>query len=294
MLAISDEKLIEQGLRAGETALCHKVKTWARHSNEKADVAAVQMDIVRQLDRDHPAPRPLRALSIGCSSEPQFRLLEAAYRGGLYLYDADGAALKGLRARINRQMINGVVPVQGNYLRDFRSAPAARAALAERLGGEPFDLINLHHSLYYCDQRDWTPLVTNLYQELLAPLGRMHIVMMSAADQREGTTTWLYNLFAERFFNHRNDQDLGRLRDELADSPAFAGARFSYQSRDVRFRAEDFETFMAAIWLILLYPEGHAFSLAQRREITEFVLAYFWRENKPIIQVQDNLVISKD
>jgi hypothetical protein len=48
---------------------------------------------------------------------------------------------------------------------------------------------------------------------------------------------------------------------------------------------------MAIVWMILLYPNVHKYSLAQRREITEFVYRRFWRPRRPICQMQDHLVV---
>ncbi len=114
-----------------------------------------------------------------------------------------------------------------------------------------------------------------------------------SATPREGTTTWLYDHFAEKFFGHRNDQDLLALKDELAKSPAPAGARLVSRTSEVRVFVDDFEKYMAVVWMIMLYPDVHDCSLEQRREITSFVIETFWRDKKPLVQVQDYLAIYK-
>ena len=48
---------------------------------------------------------------------------------------------------------------------------------------------------------------------------------------------------------------------------------------------------MSAIWMILLYPEVHQYSLKQREEITEFIYKKFWKVKRPLVQLQDHLVI---
>ena len=60
---------------------------------------------------------------------------------------------------------------------------------------------------YYSDTSRWDSLIGSLYQAALAPLGAVHVALMSATP-REGTATLLYNRFARNFFGHRNDQDL--------------------------------------------------------------------------------------
>ena len=153
------------------------------------------------------------------SDEPQFRILEAAFKGGLYLFDIDETALAVVDRRIKRQMIKGVTTVVGDYGTEFGRPENAKRTLDNRLGGDPFDLITLHHALYYSDMAAWGPVIENLYQDVLASRGAIHMALMSAMP-RGGTTTWLYNHFAEKFFNHRNNQNLLAFREDLAESPA--------------------------------------------------------------------------
>ncbi len=292
MLAeLAEQELVEIGLEAAETPLREQVKIWARHTNEKSDVAAELMTVFRQLYSVIAPEKPVKILSIGSSDEPQFRLLNAASQGGLWLYDADRQALATVNERLGRQMLDNVQLIPGDYLTDFATQERARRTKQNRLGGNRFDLITLHHSLYYCDAKEWPCLVSSIYKELLEPYGALHLVLMSSSDTRTHTTTWLYNRFAEKFFGHRNDQDLTALEPVLARAPAFDTARFTRRTNAVTFKTDDFQSFMAVVWMIMLYPDGHAYSHEQRREITEFVIEEFWNPRRPLTQVQDYLTI---
>ncbi len=293
MKAGSDDDLIEVGVKAADTNIFQQNKIWARYTNEKADIAEVLMRVIRKLAKATDADRPLRALSIGSSDEPQFRILEATFKGGLYLLDVDPKALDIVNERIVRQMIKRVSTVQGDFTQDFADDNTSRRTLAEQLGGQPFELITLYHSLYYCEMKQWKPLVDSLIQSILAAQGAVHIVVMSATEQREGTTTWLYNHFAGKFFGHHNDQNLFRLKDELDDSSVLMDAQLSIEPREVTFHTDDFEKFMSVVWMIMLHPYVHVYSLDQRREVTTYVLKNLWRVGRPLIQVQDNLVITR-
>lgn len=293
MLKTYEKELIDRGVAAADSTVFEQNKIWSRHTNEKADVAGSLTGVIRTLNKTVPLSLPLRALALGCSDEPQFRILEAAFKGGLYLFDIDETALAVVDRRIKRQMIDGVTTVVGDYATSFASPQDAKRTLDKRLGGERFDLITLHHSLYYSDMAGWSPLIENLYRGLLAPKGAIHMALMSATP-RPGTTTWLYNHFAEKFFGHRNDQDLLAFRDTLTQSPAFSDAQLASRTSEVKFFVDDFEQYMAVVWMIMLYPDVHNFSLDQRREITAFVLENFWWAKRPLVQVQDYLAVYKD
>ncbi len=283
--------LIETGVRAADAQIFQQNKIWTRYSDEKADIAAGLMSIMRRFGQTLPTNKPLRALSIGCADEPQFRLLEAGFRGGLYLYDRDRAALQVIEERIDRQHIAAVHPVFGDYLTDFRDPQTASASLQRKLGGERFDLITLHHSLYYSEPDQWPALIEALIEAVLEPDGIIHIVLMSPADERLGSTTCLYNYFAKRFFGHKNEQDLLQLKQDLKTLDLPGETEFAFEPREVRFFVDDFEKFMAVIWMIMLYPDTHDYSLEQRREITAYVRDTFWRDRRPLLQIQDNLTI---
>ncbi|WP_419910778.1 hypothetical protein [Hoeflea sp.] len=293
MLNTTDNMLIERGLQVAESRIFRQNKIWARHADEKPDVAASLMRTIRELHRRLPPDRDLSALSIGSGDEPQFRLLEATFQNGLCLYDLDAAALAVVRERIERQMIERVTLAQGDFNNDFRDADAAELALAAKLGGRRFDLLTLHHCLYYSDASNWPGLISALYESVLAPSGAMHMAMMSAREDREGTTTWLYNHFTEKFFGSGTNQDLLLLEDDLAAHPSFKNAQILSESSEVRFWVDNFERYMAVVWMIMLYPDGHRYTVDQRVEIIEFVIQRFWRPRRPLVQVQDYLTVFK-
>ncbi|MEM7122310.1 MAG: class I SAM-dependent methyltransferase [Pseudomonadota bacterium] len=293
MLKSYERELIDRGIAAADSTTYQQNKIWSRHTNEKADVADSLSKVIRSINKTVPLSLPLRALALGCSDEPQFRILEAAFKGGLYLFDIDETALAVVDRRIKRQLIEGVTTVVGDYATSFATPRDAKRTLDKRLGGERFDLITLHHSLYYSDKSTWAPLMENLYKGLLAPKGALHLALMSSTP-RPGTTTWLYNHFADRFFGHRNDQDLLAFRDVLAESPALSDAQLASRTSEVQFFVDDFEQYMAVVWMIMLYPHVHNYSLDQRREITTFVLENFWWSKRPLVQVQDYLAVYKD
>ena len=84
------------------------------------------------------------------------------------------------------------------------------------------------------------------------------------------------------------------MHDELTVHPTFRNARISSESSEVRFWVDNFERYMAVVWMILLYPDGHRFNVDQRVEIIEFVIDRFWRPRRPLVQVQDYLTVFKD
>ena len=59
----------------------------------------------------------------------------------------------------------------------------------------------------------------------------------------------------------------------------------------IEFFVEDFEQFMAVVWMILLNPNVHRFSEGQQREVIEWVYASLWSRSIPLVQIQDHLVI---
>lgn len=288
---LQEADLIEAGLNASNSLLFQQNKIWARYSDEKADIAAELMNIMRRFGHALSADEPLRALSIGCADEPQFRLLEAGFRGGLCLYDKDQTALQVIKDRIDRQHIAHVQTVSGDYLTDFKDRQTAAASLATKLGGQRFDLITLHHSLYYSAPEQWPALVEALIQSVLSRDGIIHIVLMSPTDDRPGTTTALYNYFAGKFFGQKNGQNLLLLKRDLQDLDLPGETEFAFEPRQVRFFVDDFEKFMAVVWMIMLYPDTHNYTLEQQREIIAYVRDTFWRNRRPLVQVQDNLTI---
>lgn len=293
MRLVKSDSLVETGLRAADNTIFEQNRIWARFASEKPDVSASLMRAIRALHARVPEDRPLSALSIGAGSEPQFRILQAGFERGLWLYDIDGAALASLKERLVRQQLDNVHLVQGDYSKDFLTPEVARQALASLLDGEKQDLITLHHALYYAPVSTWPDLITALYGHILAENGVMHMALMSARETRPHTSTWLYNHFAGKFFGSATDQDLLQLRQDLSLGTALKDCQIVTEKKDVTFWADDFELFMSAVWMILLHPHAHEFNLEQRVEITEFVIEQFWIPQRPLVQVQDYLAIHK-
>jgi len=288
------KRLIEEGIKVADSMMYQQVKIWARYSSDKVDIGEELAHVIRILSRSHPLSKRLRALSIGSSNEPQFRLLETAFRAGVYLLDIEKEALDMVKERVRRQWTDHVTTIKLDYTKTFLDKDKTRAFLKQRLGGKRMDLITLHHSLYYCQEKMWHTIFENLFLRLLANKGAMHAVLMDSISKNPYSTTHLYNHFAGKFFNHHNDQDLYKLKSELKGNPSFKRADISIKRNKVRFFKDDFRQFMAVVWMLLLYPNVHKYSLPQKREITEFVYERFWRRKRPLIQEQDHLVIIKE
>jgi len=302
-LVITARRRIEMGLRAADSPMVRQVKVWSRHSGDKVDIAGVLMGVLRRLHQALPPRRELRALSVGSSSEPQFRILEAACRDGLYLLDIEKAALDVIIDRIERQGSFHAKPIQGDYAALLGSPRAAANFRRDHLNDRPVHLVTLHHSLYYTTRQQWTPILQAIVNELLdrgrgsrgrgrgAHAGAIHAVLMASKSDDIATTTWLYNHFAGKFFGAHNDQDLKSFARELNRTGAMPGTEISCRDSRVYFFTEDFEQFMGVVWMILLHPNVHRFSFDQQREVTEFVYEKLWSKRAPLTQVQDHLVI---
>lgn len=286
-------KLIEKGIRASDSKMYEEDKIWSRFSHDKVDIGEELAKIIRTLNKGLPLSKEMKAVSVGSSAEPQFRILETAFRAGLYLLDIDNEALDIVRERVRRQRTTHVATICGDYNRIFSDTESARAFLKDKLIGKKVELITLHHSLYYCVELDWEGIFGNLYRILIAPMGAMHAVLMASKSEDQYTTTWLYNHFADRFFACRNEQDLYKLRRKLKDNPFFEGAQILMKTRRVFFNVADFEKFMVVVWMILLYPNVHKYSFKQKEEITEFIYRKFWIHKRPLVQLQDHMVIYK-
>ncbi|MFA5339282.1 MAG: class I SAM-dependent methyltransferase [Candidatus Omnitrophota bacterium] len=284
-------RLIEKGVRISDSKMFEEDKIWAKYSKDKVDSGEKLAAVIRALCKEFPPDKPLTALSVGSSNEPQFRILEAVFRGGLYLLDIEKKSLGLVDERIKRQSLDHVKTIVGDYNRIFSGPGGAGRFLNGRLGGRRMDLIMLHHSLYYCQEPGWDRLFDNLYRGILAPRGAIHAIMMASKSGGESTTSWLYGHFAGKFFGCHNDQDLRHFRRELDKDPVFRKAKVLMKRSRVNFFVDDFGEFMAVIWMIMLYPNVHNYSVAQREEITEFVYRKFWLPKKPLIQLQDHLVL---
>lgn len=271
--------------------ICQADKIWSRYSNDKIDIGEQLAHVIRVLSKNLPLGKDMRALSVGSSAEPQFRLLETSFRGGLYLLDLDGSALDIVKERVQRQYTRHVSTVCCNYNSEFLGLAEADKFRQKCLSGQKVELITLHHSLYYSEQKNWHSLFKNLYRDVLAPKGAIHAVLMAARDSGTDTTTWIYNHFAGKFFGLRNDQDILKLAGALKKDPFFKAASVKTRTDRVKFMPETFEEFMAVIWMILLYPDVHKYSLRQRDEITRHMYGRFWEPKKPLVQAQDHLML---
>jgi hypothetical protein len=297
MPALSAAERTDMGLRAASGHMYQQDKVWSRYSDDKVDIAGMLARVLRTLGKALPLDRPLTALSIGSSNEPQFRILESACKGGLYLLDIEDAALQVVAERIDRQHTRHVRTIRGDYREALRDGESVRLFRRQHLDDRRVSLVTLHHSLYYSPQTSWHGLLTNLYEHLLAadpdasPSAAMHAVLMASRCDDPASTTWLYNHFAYKFFGSRNDQDLAACAVELRDDPGLAGAHIVSEKSRVQFFVDDFERFMAVVWMILLHPTVHRFTEAQQREVIELVYGNLWSRGLPLVQVQDHVVI---
>jgi hypothetical protein len=296
MPALSVQERYTLGLRAAAGHMYQQDKIWSRYSNDKVEIARTLMRVMRTLDKALPLEQPLCALSIGSSNEPQFRILESAFRGGLYLLDIEGAALAVVDERVRRQNTPHVKTLRGDYRALLRDDEAIRHFRAQQLDGRRLTLITLHHSLYYCPRASWQGLLTGLFEHLLEARGgsAIHAVLMASRSDDPMTTTGLYNHFAGKFFGCHNDQDLEACAIDLRGAAPLAKAQVLSESSRVEFFVADFEQFMAVVWMILLHPNVHQFSTDQQREVIDFVYGQLWSRGHPLVQVQDHLVIYRD
>ena len=282
--------LIEKGIRAGEIDMYDEDNTWSQNSSDKVDIAEELMRVIRNIYRTVPSDRLLNALSIGSGSEPQFQILEAAFRGGLNLLDIDSIPLSVIKRRIKKRWIDHVTTIVADYNKALVHIADAKRFLRKELGGIRQELITLHHSLYYSSESDWSELFGSLYGTILAEQGAIHAVMMSSDCTERDSTTWLYNHFAGKFFGCRNNQDLASFGRTLHSNTGFAKADIYVETHRVKFFIADFEKFMEVIWMILLYPNVHDYTYDQREEITEYIYNSFYKSGKPLIQLQDHLI----
>lgn len=264
---------------------------WSRYSNDKTDIGEHLAGVIRTLSAALPLKRKLRALSIGSSSEPQFRLLETAFRGGLYLLDIDPQALETVSERVKRQAIRQVRLITGNYNQHLRQPESVKTFFRQSLDSRKLDLITLHHSLYYCEMNGWLPLFSNIHKHLLAHAGAIHAVLMSPDSHEPMTTSWLYNHFAGGYFGITNDQSLPALKRQLERDPEFRNTQVILKSSKVRFFVDDFEKLMKVVWMILLYPDVHDYTEPQKEEIAAFVYDNFYLKKQPLFQKQHHLIL---
>jgi len=267
---------------------------WSQCSGDKTDIGMELMQVIRVMNKALPLEKKLKVLSIGSGSEPQFKILKAAFQSRVNLLDVDSVPLEIIKKYAEQRSINNVSTIQADYTKALIKQTDAEQFLRKSLHGKKQDLITLHHSLYYCEEKEWTDLFTSLYKKILARRGAIHAVMMSSKSQDQSSTTWLYNHFAGRFFDCHNDQDLKLFGTELEKNKAFARAKFTRKTHKVRFWIDDFEKFMSVVWMILLYPDVHKYTLEQKEEITGYIYHNLWIRKKPLMQIQDHLIILKN
>jgi hypothetical protein len=299
MVALSPQERLDIGMRAANSPMVRQDKIWARYSGDKVDVAHGLADVIRSLVRSLDTDRPLRALSLGSSSEPQFRILESIFREGLWLVDIEQTAIDIILERNKRQGINHVRAVRGDYLSLLANEESARRFVREVLGGRRMDLVTLHHSMYYAPRSAWMDLIASIYSHILASGGMhgrgtggaLHAVLSSSHAEDPRSANWLYNHFARKFFGVKNTQDLPKFAAELRKEGRFADACIQTRSSTWSFWCEDFEQLMHGVWMILLHPNVHKFDEARQREVIEHVYERVYTARQPLTQVQDHLYI---
>ncbi|MFO0984288.1 MAG: class I SAM-dependent methyltransferase [Planctomycetota bacterium] len=290
-MARSTNAMIDRAVDAAEDLMLRQDKVWSKFSNDKVDIGEALARVLRRLHAALPVTRPLRALSIGSSNEPQFRILQAFCQGGLHLMDIEPEALAAVAERVARQRTRNVHTIAVDYTRVLLDGARAARFRARTLGGKRVELITLHHSMYYCREASWRALIANLCTELLARRGAIHAVLMAARSDNRDSTTWLYNHFAGEFCGHHNTQDLRVLARQLRSDPRLASVRVGLRTSVVQFAVPDFDALMAVVWMILLYPQVHDYTRAQRLTVARHVHRRFFRAARPLVQEQDHLVI---
>ena len=281
-------------MRAGDSDMYDEDLIWSQYSGDKTDIGIELMQVIRVMIKALPLGKKLKVLSVGSGSEPQFKLLEAVFQSGVNLIDVDSFPLGIIKKYAEQRSIKNVSTIQEDYTKVFLKQGTTEQFFRNSLNGKNQDLITLHHSLYYCEEEVWTDLLTNLYQKILARKGAIHAVMMSSKSGDQSSTSWLYNHFAGRFFDCHNDQDLKHFGTELEKSKAFNRAKFMKKTHKVKFWIDDFEKFMAVVWMILLYPNVHKYTPEQKEEITGYIYHNFWLSKKPLVQMQDHLIVLKN
>lgn len=285
------------GLRAGAAGIHAQDRTWATFSDDKVRIGESTNRVLRTVAASLSLRASIRALSVGSSSEPQFRLLEAWCDDGLYLLDVDHDALDVVRTRVERQRLEHVAALEADLTRAL-ATPTAAARLRDRhLDGDRLNLVLFHHSLYYAPRARWDALIDATYTELLKPArgGRptaaIHAVLKASRAGGPLSTTGLYDRFAGGFCGAVNDQDLAGFGRGLRRSTHFRTAQVAVRTGDVFFDTDDFEAFMGVVWMVLLYPQVHQYTQDQRVEITEWVYRHLWSQRRPLHQVNDYVAV---
>lgn len=132
----SAREVIRQGVSTSRTLMSQQDEIWSRYSPDKVDIGETLARVLRTLARALPLDLPLRALSVGSSTEPRFRILEASVRGGLYLLDIERAALAVINERIRRQSVTHVATLRDNYTDIFADKVRTRRFLRDEPGDQ--------------------------------------------------------------------------------------------------------------------------------------------------------------
>ncbi len=291
--------LLERALRAADLPMVRHDKTWARYSNDKPDIAQQLVGVIRSLSRSFPEEIAFSGLSLGCSDEPQLRLLAPVCRGGLFLVDVEVAALQTLEERIRRQRLRSARTIHTDFVTKLADDQSAERFRMEQLLGRRVNLVTLHHSLYYAPRRAWMPILHAICSELMvrnAPhtagaSSALHAVLMAPRSNDETSTTWIYNHFVGKYFGHVNDQDLASVALDLRADGTLGLRSVRTQRTRVEFFVDDFEKFMGVVWMILLHPGVHRFSPAQKEEVARHVYDRIYSKGVPLVQEQDHMVV---
>ncbi len=283
-----------KGIKASDSNMFNEDVVWSQNSSDKTDISKELMQVIRQITKSLPINKKLTALSIGSGFEPQFKILVAAFQNSITLLDIDEVPLNAVKIYAKQRGITNVKTVKADYTNEFLTSTKTAEFFKVNLNENKQDLITLHHSLYYSEEETWFQLFENIYKLLLDRKGAIHAVMMASKSDNLFSTTWLYNHFAGKFFNCNNNQNLKKFGKELQNNKTFSNSSIKTKTNKINFWIDDFEKFMAVIWMILLYPNVHNYTDQQKEEITEYIYNNFWIPKQPLVQMQDYLTIIKN
>lgn len=291
---LSRRARLDAGEVAATTPVAEQDAVWSRNSNDKVDIGQILTGVLSDLFRAR-SPRPrLRGLSVGSSTEPQFRILQPTCVGGLHLLDIDPLALSHIRERTRRQNIGNVSTIEADFTDVLADRAGAERFRRDALNGSRMGLVMFHHSLYYAPRPAWDDLVDAVWHGVLSPGPvALHAVLMAQRSDVPTSTTALYDRWAGQFFGAHNEQDLAGFGRTLRRTDALTGATVRGHRSEVVFDTDDFTDLMRCVWMILLHPQVHDYDPDQRAEITEWVYANLWTLGIPLVQHQDHLVITR-
>ena len=274
MSRLTAAQLERIALDAGRTRMYQQDKVWSRYSSDKVDIAATLGQrgphaVPRAAARDAASPRSRSARATSRSSASWRR----SFPDGLYLLDIEEAALDVVAERIARQRTRHVTPDPRRLPRSSSPTTRARGASAPQRPRRPAHDAGHAAPLALLRAAQSRGAASSIASTARCwrrrrgpgPSAAIHAVLMASRSDDPRSTTWLYNHFAGRFFGRHNDQDLRACARELRRDPAFAGRRCVTKSSRVEFFVDDFEQFMAVVWMILLHPNVHASRSTQQR-----------------------------